>query len=155
MNSFLDLFSFAQLRFLENYLNIEELIDGMVPDSYLTSLPTKLLDDNLTPLFLINGGSILSVWVSFLGMYFVSKWAPFLLNRINIKILNTDEGIKLKLKMVILMLKLFFLKISQSVQNTFFFSGLIRTHMSTAYDYCFALVVNLYCFNLTSPNLLI
>jgi len=58
----------------------------MVPDSYLTSLPTKFLDDGLTPLFLINGGSILSVWVSFVGVYFVSKLAPFLLNRIKFEI---------------------------------------------------------------------
>lgn len=62
----------------------------MVPESYLASLPSKFLEDNLTPLFLINGGSIFSIWVSFLGVYYLSKLTPLLLNKMKIEILHTD-----------------------------------------------------------------
>lgn len=87
----------------------------MIPESYLNSLPSKFRDDDLTPLFLINGSSILSVWASCLGVFYLTKIAPFFLNLITTEVYYFDKGIRLTFKIMIVKLKLHFLQISKSV----------------------------------------
>lgn len=53
------------------------------------------------------------------------------------------------------MIKLYFVKILATIQREFLYSGMIRTHLSTAFDYAFAVALSFKSMGYESRNTII
>ncbi|CAD8104716.1 unnamed protein product [Paramecium primaurelia] len=158
LQQFFDFFGFAQLSFFSKYLNLQELIDPYINYDDLYQIPEKIQIDGLNSLFIINGTSIIFVWITLLAVYTFSKYLPHLLNQIKLKYYNEIPGdfdFALKCKFWILALKIFIVQLCLTLVQEFFYSGILRTFFATAYDYSFSMTLQLYALELNSKNLLV
>lgn len=98
--------------------------------------------DDFNSLFIINGSSILFVWLTLVGIYLVSKQVPIILSKLRFKYYNDiPEKIdfELKCKFWLLALKIYIVELCSMIVSEFFYSGILRTFIATAYDYSFSM----------------
>ncbi|CAD8077820.1 unnamed protein product [Paramecium sonneborni] len=158
LQSFFDFFGFAQLSFVSKYLQLQELIDPYIDYDNLKQIPEKIQMDELNSLFIINGSSILFVWLTLVAVYIFCKYLPYLLNEIKLKYYNEIPGqidFVLKCKLGILALKILIIELCLTVVQEFFYSGILRTFFATAYDYTFSMTLQLFALELNCQNLLV
>ncbi|CAD8107915.1 unnamed protein product [Paramecium sonneborni] len=158
LQEFFDFFGFAQLNFISKYLNLQELIDPYISYEELKHIPLKIGKDDLNSLFIINGSSIFVVWLSLFGIYVVSTFLPQILQQFKFKYYTEIPGqqdITLKCKLIFLAAKIFILKLCFIMVSEFFFSGIFRTLLATAYDYSFSVTLQLYALQLNSKEFLV
>ncbi|CAD8127452.1 unnamed protein product [Paramecium sonneborni] len=158
LQTFFDFFGFAQLSFFSKYLNLQELIDPFIDYEDLKQIPEKIQIDGLNSLFVINGSSILFVWLTLIAVYVFSKYLPHLLFEIKLKYYNEIPGqidFALKFKFWILAIKILIIQLCLTVVQEFFYSGILRTFFATAYDYSFSMTLQLFALELDSQNALV
>ncbi|CAK94680.1 unnamed protein product (macronuclear) [Paramecium tetraurelia] len=158
LQEFFDFFGFAQLNFISKYLKLQELIEPFINYQNLTPIPQKIGDDDLNSLFIINGASILAVWLSLLGIYVVSTFVPQILQKFKFKYYTEipgGEDFTIKLKLMFLAAKIFITQLCYIIVSEFFYSGIFRTLFATAYDYSFSMTLQLYALELYSPDFLV
>lgn len=98
--------------------------------------------DDLNSLFIINGSSIVVVWLTLLGIYQISKHLPRILSKIRFKYYNDlpeKLDFELKCKFWLLALKIYIVELCTMIVSEFFYSGILRTFLATAYDYSFSM----------------
>ncbi|CAD8206541.1 unnamed protein product [Paramecium pentaurelia] len=154
LNMYFDIFGFAQINFIQKIFDISGFLDKIIDLNQLKQSPKKIAIDNLTPLFLINMSTILTIWISLGGIYQISKVIPKFLNSIKIKFysdFNQDSWL-IKIGIYYLKIKNIIIKICFMITSELFYSGLLRVHMTTAYDYTFSIALQLYSIELYSQN---
>ncbi|CAD8151516.1 unnamed protein product [Paramecium pentaurelia] len=158
LQSFFEFFGFAQLSFISKYLKLQQLIDPYIAYEKLKPIPEKIQQDDMNSLFIINGSSIVIVWLSLLGIYIISNIVPIILSRIRLKYYNEIPGklnFELKCKFWFLALKIYILELCCMIVQEFFYSGIIRTFIATAYDYSFSMTLQLSALELDSQDNLV
>lgn len=98
--------------------------------------------DDFNSLFIINGSSIVFVWLTLIGVYLTSKNIPRILSKIRFKYYNDIPeklDFELKLKFWLLALKIYIVELCSMIVSEFFYSGILRTFIATAYDYSFSM----------------
>lgn len=107
-------------------------------------VPDKIAEDELNSLFIINGTSILTVWLSLILIYVISSIVPYFLNSFKVKYYEdfpTNRKFRMKLKIYFLSFKIFITQICCVIISEFFYSGILRAHMATSYDYSFTTIL--------------
>ncbi|CAD8107684.1 unnamed protein product [Paramecium sonneborni] len=155
LEQFFQLFGFAQLNFISKYFDIQGLIDPYINYEQLKSIPQKIQNDGYNSLFIINGTSLLTIWLSFLFIYSTALIFPLILRQFQMKYFSeTPDKDKylLKFKLYILSLKIFVGELCYIIISEFIFSGMIRTHISTAYDLTFSMILQISALELKSED---
>ncbi|KAM3133408.1 hypothetical protein pb186bvf_014412 [Paramecium bursaria] len=142
LETYLNLFSFLQIKILDDYIDFSKYF---VDYDQLYISPTKINDDCIAPNIIVNLSSYIFVWIMFFGTLILAHIIPFIIKFIQVDIKQQDiKSINLQYKTFILIIKQFVVKQCKVIQNQFIYSGLFRTYLSTAYDFCFYLQLNLY-----------
>ncbi|CAD8117483.1 unnamed protein product [Paramecium sonneborni] len=156
---FFNCFQFVQINFIQKYFNFEDLLNQYLQNENFDTIPLKIKQDELTPLFIINSASVIFLWFTLILIYIVSKKIPYYLHQINFKyydeIPNQKPSLILKIKYIILAIKISITRFCIKVLREFFCSGIYRALISTAYDFTFAIVLQLYSLDLISQNIII
>ncbi|CAD8093214.1 unnamed protein product [Paramecium primaurelia] len=158
LQEFFDFFGFAQLNFISKYFNLQGMIEPFISYQDLKPVPPKIEKDDINSLFIINGSSILVVWLSFLGVYILSTYVPQILSKFKFKYYNEIPGVKdvtIKFKLMFLAAKIFITQLCYIIVSEFFYSGIFRTLLATAYDYSFSMTLQLYALELHSKDILV
>ncbi|CAD8122013.1 unnamed protein product [Paramecium sonneborni] len=158
LEQFFEFFGFAQLSFISKYLNLQEQIDPYIAYENLKPIPEKILMDDYNSLFIINGSSILFVWLTLLGVYFLSIQLPKILSKFKFKYYNDiPEKLNLeqKLKFWLLAVKIYIVELCSIVVSEFFYSGIVRTFIATAYDYSFTMSLQLSALQIDSSDAIV
>ncbi|CAD8165030.1 unnamed protein product [Paramecium pentaurelia] len=155
LETFFDFFGFAQLSFISKYLNLQEQIDPYIAYENLKPIPEKIQMDDFNSLFIINGSSIVFVWLTLIGIYLTSKNIPRILSKIRFKYYNDIPeklDFELKLKFWLLALKIYIVELCSMIVSEFFYSGILRTFIATAYDYSFSMSLQLSALQIDSSD---
>ncbi|KAM3133418.1 hypothetical protein pb186bvf_014422 [Paramecium bursaria] len=151
LETFLNIFAFIQLQILGDYIDYNQYI---VDFKQLKQSPSKIQDDGFTPNIIVNLQSIIVVWSMFMITYLLAHLIPFLLNQFRIQIYSNDRIFKVYLKILILFIESLILNLCKQIQRSFIYSGLFRTYLSSAYDFCFYITLNLYVLSFVDDNLI-
>ncbi|CAD8198174.1 unnamed protein product [Paramecium octaurelia] len=158
LEQFFDMFGFAQLSFISKYFDIAGLIDPYIDFENLKSIPKKISDDGYNSLFIINGTSLLTIWLSFIFVFVIAIMVLPILRQFQMKYFSdTPEKDKwvLRIKLYFLSIKIFIGELCYIIISEFIFSGMIRTHISTAYDYSFSMILQISALELRSQDQLV
>ncbi|CAK94557.1 unnamed protein product (macronuclear) [Paramecium tetraurelia] len=158
LQTYFEIFGFAQLSFIQNYLKIEDFFSDFISIQDLKPLPKKIRDDNYSSIYLVNICQILSVYVMLFGIYSVAFIIPLTIRQVRFKYYEDypeKDAFILKLKVYFLSIKIFIGEMCSKVVNELFYSGILRTFMATAYDYSFLMVLQIYSIDISSNSLLL
>ncbi|CAD8192950.1 unnamed protein product [Paramecium pentaurelia] len=158
LQEFFDFFDFVQLNFISKYFNLQGFIEPFITYQDLKPVPPKFSNDDINSLFIINGSSILVVWLSLLGVYILSLYVPQKLQKLKFKYHTEKPGVKdvtIKFKLMFLAAKVFITQLCYIIVSEFFYSGIFRTLLATAYDYSFFMTLQLYALELHSKDFLV
>ncbi|CAD8117276.1 unnamed protein product [Paramecium primaurelia] len=159
LQEFFNCFEFVQMNFIQKYFNFYDLFNFSLINENFNNIPLKIKQDNLTPLFIINSASVIFIWFTLILIYIVSKKIPYYLHRLDFKyyddIPNKKPSLILKIKYLILAMKISITSFCLKVLREFFCSGIYRVLITTAYDFNFAIVLQLYSLDIMSQNILI
>ncbi|CAD8206688.1 unnamed protein product [Paramecium octaurelia] len=158
LQAYFQLFGFAQFNFIQKIFDFSGLIDLMLNSNNLKKIPTKVASDDITSLFIINTATITTVWISLLGIYAIAKVIPKILYSFKFKFYSESEEENswlIKIGVYYLTIKYVIIRICYAIISEFFYSGILRVHMATAYDLTFSVFLQLYAFQLNSTNFFI
>ncbi|CAD8178361.1 unnamed protein product [Paramecium octaurelia] len=158
LQNYFELFGFAQFNFIQKIFNFSGFIDLLVDPKQLKKIPKKVASDEITPLFIINSATITTVWISLFGIYAIAKLIPKILNQIKFKFYSdteTENSRLIQIGVYYLTIKYVISRLCFAVIQEFFYSGILRAHMDTAYDFTFSVVLQLYAQQVNSQNLYI
>ncbi|CAD8080922.1 unnamed protein product [Paramecium primaurelia] len=159
LQQFFNYFELVQMNFIQKYFNIYDLFNLCPINENFNNIPLKIKQDDLTPLFIINSASVIFIRFTQILIYIVSKKIPYYLHRLDFKyyddIPNKKPSLILKIKYLILAMKISITSFCLKVLREFFCSGIYRVLITTAYDFNFAIVLQLYSLDIMSQNILI
>ncbi|CAD8193166.1 unnamed protein product [Paramecium pentaurelia] len=158
LQTYFEIFGFAQLSFIQNYLNIEDFFSNYISLEELKPLPKKIQDDNYSSIYLVNVSQILVVYGTLFGLYSMAIIIPLTIKQVRFKYYEENpekQAFTLKLKIYFLSIKIFIGEMCKKVVNELFYSGILRTFMATAYDYSFIMVLQIYTIDINSNSFLL
>ncbi|CAD8213269.1 unnamed protein product [Paramecium pentaurelia] len=158
LQTYFQLFGFAQFNFIQKIFDLSGFIDQILKTQQLKKIPTKVAGDNLTSLFIINAATITTVWISLFGIYAIAKLIPKILYSFKFKFFSeseTENSWLVKVGVYYLTIKYIINRLCFTIISEFFYSGILRAHMATAYDFTFSIVLQLYALELNSTNFFI
>ncbi|CAD8093998.1 unnamed protein product [Paramecium sonneborni] len=155
---YFELFRFAQFNFIQKIFDFSGFIESILDINHLKRIPTKIAADNLTSLFIINASTIITVWISLFAIYSIARIVPKILQSIKCKFYSDNESQNqwlIQFGVYYLTIKYFINKLCFIIVSEFFFSGILRVHMTTAYDFSFSIILQLYALQPYSSNIFI
>ncbi|CAD8205213.1 unnamed protein product [Paramecium octaurelia] len=155
LQSYFELFGFAQFNFIQKIFDFSGFIDELLDTEHLKKIPSKVASDEITSLFIINSATIATVWLSLFGIYAIAKVIPKLLYSFKFKFYSeslAENSRLVQIGVYFLTIKFIINKLCFVIIQEFFYSGILRAHMATAYDFTFSVVLQLYALELNSPN---
>ncbi|CAD8107708.1 unnamed protein product [Paramecium sonneborni] len=158
LQSFFEIFGFAQLSFIQNFLEIDDFVLNYISEDELKPLPQKIANDNYSSIYLINISQILTVYATIFGAYGLAIIIPIIIKQFRFKYYEDypeKNALGLKIKVYFLSFKIFIGEMCNTIINELFFSGILRTFMATAYDYSFISLLQIYCVNLNAKSFLL
>ncbi|CAD8115156.1 unnamed protein product [Paramecium primaurelia] len=158
LQTYFQLFGFAQFNFIQKIFDLSGFIDQILNTEKLKKIPKKVASDDLTSLFIINAATITTVWISLFCIYAIAKIIPKILYSQKFKFYSesaAENSWLVQVGVYYLTIKYSINRLCYAIISEFFYSGILRAHMATAYDFTFSMVLQLYALELNSPNLLI
>ncbi|CAD8111020.1 unnamed protein product [Paramecium primaurelia] len=154
MNVYFELFGFAQVNFINILLEDLDVLDPIIDQNQLKKIPKNISTDYQTPLLLINVSTIIIIWISLGGLYCISKIIPKIFYSIKFKFYSDFEEnpMIIKISIYYLAIKYVVIHFCYIVTSEFFYSGLLRLHMTTAYEYILSIMLQLQSLELYSQN---
>ncbi|CAK58729.1 unnamed protein product (macronuclear) [Paramecium tetraurelia] len=149
------LFEFAQFNFIQKIFDFSGIIELILKTQNFNKLPSKIASDYITSLFMINSATISAVWISLFSIYAIAKVVPKILSYIKLNVnpeSQTQDKRILKLGVYLLTIKLVINRLCFVIVQEFFYSGILRAYMATAYEFAFCAVLQLYTLEFNSTN---
>ncbi|KAM3132644.1 hypothetical protein pb186bvf_015316, partial [Paramecium bursaria] len=144
LQQFLNLFQFAQIQFLSQYIQFSYYYSSEIDDSQITIAPQKIYDDGYSTSMIINISIILTLWAGLIFSYILSYILPCLLNQIQYDLNKSTTKCLTYFKIILITVQHQIIQVCWLMRRSFFYSGFYRTFISSANDYCFLLVLNIY-----------
>ncbi|KAM3133429.1 hypothetical protein pb186bvf_014433 [Paramecium bursaria] len=141
LEKYLNYFSFLQIKILDDYINIRQYL---VDHNELHISPTKIKNDGITPNLIANLSSYILIWIICFGTFLIVHIILRLQKKMSFDIKSEDNTKKIQTKMILEITKHHILLKCLLFCKEFIYSGLFRVYLSTAYDLCFYLSLNLY-----------
>ncbi|CAD8129077.1 unnamed protein product [Paramecium sonneborni] len=182
LSTYFQLFGFAQFNFIQKFFDFSGFIDQIFNTQELKQIPTKIANDGITSLFVINAATIITVWISLFFIFAIAKviqstqialqnnqplkvtkkviiqTIPKILQLIKFKFFSesqTEGSWLVKVGVYYLTIKYIINRLCFTIVSEFFYSGILRAHIATAYDFTFSVVLQLYALELNSSNMFI
>ncbi|CAD8205816.1 unnamed protein product [Paramecium pentaurelia] len=158
LQAYFELFGFAQFNFIQKIFDFSGYIDQMLNMQHQKKIPTKVASDEITSLFIINSATITTVWISLFSIYAIAKVIPKILYSFKFKFyseIQSENSWRVQVGVYYLTIKYIINRLCFTIISEFFYSGILRAHMATAYDFTFSLVLQLYALEINSPNMFI